>query len=394
MHTTDDLRRALADAAPPQSTRLSFADVKRAANRRRHRTFLAGIAVALTPVLAAGGAVALSPAEPGPSPTPDARSTVTPRVLTSAPVSAYPPDPSFPVHAENMVATGLRFGDHEELVLWLDDMVNGVRGGLYDESTGRLRTMSWVGVPTKGFGLIGELDDRHGGILDYGVVGGDGVRVTVAAGGKTADATTAPVPGLAGRTMFWSRRGGVMAGTTAEPNPAVPDAVFTAYGPNGTKLAQSDPSLIQRADTVVNRDDTTKPIGEQMRTGIALPDGGELVLYFDGDEHTALLHAGRRDAGGAVTALKVLTWVSRPPTDPGGFYLGRFTVDGAGVTACIYVGSAARVEMGGEGGGPRGSAAWTAYPRLHVAWVQGVKGNPSAVAYDAAGQVVAATDFR
>jgi hypothetical protein len=345
------------------------------------------------PAPAAAPAAPPRPPPPGPSPTPEARTTVTPRVLVSAPVSAYPPDPSFPVHAENLVATGLRFGDHEELVLWFDDPVNGVRGGLYDAGTGRLRPMAWTGVPAKGFGIIGELDDRHGGILDYGVVGGDGARVTVAAGGKTTDATTAPVPGLAGRTMFWSRRGGVLAGTTAEPNPAVPDVVFTAFGSDGGTLARSDASMIQRADTIVNRDDDTKPIGEQMRTGITLPDGGELVLYFDGDEHTALLHAGSRDAGGAVKALKVLTSVSRPPSDPGNFYRALFTVDGAGVTACVYVGSAARVEMGGEGAGQRGSAAWTAYPRLHVAWVKGAQGNPSAVAFDAAGRVVAATDF-
>jgi len=392
MPTIDDLRRALTEAADPQHTRLSFADVRRAAHRRRHRTVLTGVAVALTPVLVAGGAVALSPAGPGPAP--DARSTTAgPRMLTSASFSAYPPDPSFPVHAEQMVATGLRFGDHEELVLWLGDMANGVRGGLYDARSGRLRTLSWVGVPAKGFGLIGELDDRHGGILDYGVVGGDGVKVKVAAGGQTVEASTAPVPGLPGRTMFWSRRGGVMAGTTAEPDPAVPDAVFTAYSSGGRTLARSDPSSIQRADTIVNRDDDTKPIGEPMPTGIGLPGGGELVFWFDGDEHTALLRAGRRDPAGAVTLLKVLTTVSRPPSDPGTFYRGVYTVDGTDVTACVYVGPAARIELGGPGAAQRGTAAWSAYPRLHLAWAKGIQGRPAAVAYDAAGQVVGATDF-
>nr|BFE56925.1 hypothetical protein GCM10020063_014510 [Dactylosporangium thailandense] len=340
-------------------------------------------------MLAAGGAVALAPAATGPSP--DAKSTVSPRVLTSARYSAFPADPSFPVRTNTLVATGLAFGDHEELVLWYDDPVNGVRGGLYDERTARLRTLAWAGIRGEGFGIIGELDDRNGGILDYGVVGGDDARVTVKAGGRTAEATTAPVPGVPGHTMFWVRRGGVLAGTTAEPNPATPDAVFTAYSSGGTKLAESTSSGIQRADTIVNRDDVSRRIGDPIDTGVMMADGSQLQLWFDGDDHTALLRA-------STAPDRILMTLSRPPSDPGGFYHAVFTVDGAAggrkVKLCIYVGDGVRVQMGGAGVEQSGSRAWSAYPRLKVAWAKTTDAAVSAVAFDAAGTMVAATDFR
>ncbi|WP_433044654.1 hypothetical protein [Dactylosporangium sp. CS-033363] len=407
MYSTDDLRQALAEAADGRTTRLGFADVKRAANRRRPRTVVAGIAIATLPVLATGGALALAPGAPDLAPTPDAHPSPLMRSAfydsPSAPASApaagdgsiqqYPPDPSFPVPANvQLIHTGERFGSHEELVMWVQDEANGVQGGLFDAATGRLRTLGYAGLPRPGeFGWsVQELDDRQGGILDFGAFGADDVTVKVKAQGRTAEAKTAAVPGKPGVRVFWVRRTGVLAAPTSAVNPAPNDAVFTAYAADGATLGTT--KEIQRTDDRINFEDESKVTGDRMRTGIRFPDGGELVFYFEANAATGLLQAGKLDAAGNVTFLKTLTNVARPPV-VGGFYRGIFTVAEVHVRAAIYVGSASKVQLGAEGATDRGSAAWTAHPELRVLWCR-TDNQVNAVAYDDAGNVVAATDFR
>ncbi|WP_433204187.1 hypothetical protein ACQP00_35475 [Dactylosporangium sp. CS-047395] len=399
MYSTDELRQALAEAAGERTTRLGFADVKRAANRRRPRTVVAGIAIATVPILATGGAIALAPGAPDLAPTPDANRSAPARSAFDSPpagdgrVQQDPPDPSFPVPANvQLIHTGEHFGPHEELVMWLQDEANGVQGGLFDAATGRLRTLGYAGLPrTNEFGWsVQELDDREGGILDFGAFGATGVKVKVTAQGRTVEAKTAAVPGKPGVSVFWVRRTGVLAAPTSALTAAPNDAVFTAYAAGGAVLGTT--KEIQRTDDRINFEDQSKVAGDRMRTGITFPDGGELVFYFDANATTGLLQAGKLDAAGKVTFLRTLTNVARPPV-VGGFYRAVFDVAEVHVRAAIYVGTASKVQLGAEGATDRGSAAWSAHPELRVLWCR-TDNQVNAVAYDDAGNVVAATDFR
>ncbi|WP_432972424.1 hypothetical protein [Dactylosporangium sp. CA-233914] len=397
MHTIDDLRRALAERTEHQSTRLNFADVKRAAGKRRFRTLFAGIAVALTPILAAGGAIALSPAGPSPRPSHNASTaTAAPQAFGS---TIMPPSAvsSFPPPAGPYTQTGLRFGDAEEVVLW-NVADYGPHVGLRHDTTGAIRDLGSLGTPDNTdnntfSSTIAEVLDRHGSIIDVGLFHAAGVKVKVTAGGHTVEATTAPAPGYPNATVFWVRRGGVAAAETSDPNGSTPDAVFTAYSANGTALGTT--SFVQRVDSAVNRDDRSTLLGDRIRTGVTLADGGELMFWFDGDDRSAMVHAGSDRGQGTIQELTILSSLQRPPSAPG-FYLGihEFPVPGGKVVQVgIYVGPAAKVEMAGDGGAPRGSGAWSAHPELRVLWGVG-SGRPSAIAWNADGSIKEVTDFR
>ncbi|GAA3303977.1 hypothetical protein Dvina_35265 [Dactylosporangium vinaceum] len=394
MYTIDDLRQALADESTDRFTRLNFADVKRAAGRRRHRTLLTGIAVLLAPIMAAGGAIALVPGEGGPSPSPDAR--------TSVPFVPYRPngtdnpwhaDSSFPAPASSdYIETGVKFGETERLVLFYMDDDNGLDGGLVDAGGG-LRRIGSTGKPDPGhFGwTVSEFDDRHGGIIDYGAFGGADPKIKVTAGGQTLDASTKPVPGHAGLSVWWVRRGGQIAGPTSSAHPAQADAVIKAYDAHGTVLGTAGP--VQRVDTIVNVQDASAEVGDRIHTGITAAGGGELVLFFYGDGTTMLLVAGRVDDRGRLTTIKTLMGVHQPPYGSGGgiFYGGAFRLDvdgGQKVRVGIYEGQASRVELSGSGAAHQGSGAWSAYPNLHVAWATGLQGPVTGTAYDAGGKVI------
>ncbi|WP_432825131.1 hypothetical protein [Dactylosporangium sp. CA-092794] len=381
MYTTEELRRALTEEAEGRTTRLTHADIRAAAARRRWRIGLGGLAALLVPVLAAGAAVALGPGGPSPAPMPtDRPATVVPWV----------PDPSLPPPAGPVRHTGLNVGD-QEFVVWYQDEINGVSGGLIDAG-GRTRRLEGGVAPAPGrFGTVLEVDDRHGGLIDYGVFGAAGAGVEVTAGGSTTAASTAPIPGVPDATMFWVRRGGVAARPTGAVDGPSPDAVFTARGPGGAVLGTG--TDIQRSDGGVNRDGTARPIGEWIHTGHTLSGGGELVFWFDGDDRAATAHAGSDDGAGTVTELKPIAGLHRPPFAIG-FYGGYNTFDLAGggtVTVGIYAGPAATVEMSGR---THGSAAWTAHPELRIFWATGAGTPPTAVAEDGSGHVVDTTDFQ
>ncbi|MFI5910330.1 hypothetical protein [Dactylosporangium sp. NPDC051541] len=399
MYTLDDLRHALDDqAGAAPITRLGFHDVKRAARRGRHRSFLAGIAVILAPILAAGGAIALSPGE-GPSPAPDAK-TSWPRVpFQPGDDNPWRPGASEPpVSSSQYIETGMKFGDRERLVLFAVDSYNGVQGGLVDDA-GRLRRLGATGRPAAGqFGWgVSELDDRHGGIIDYGSFGAAHPDIRVTAGGQTLRASTAPVPGQPDLSVYWVRRGGTLAGTTAEANPAQADAVIKAYDAHGTEIGTA--GGVQRADTTINNEDASAEVGDRIHTGITAAGGGQLVFFFYGDGRSRLLLAGREDAQGRVTLIGTLMAVHQPPygrTGPGLFYLGlsRFQADnGQTVQLAIYEGPASRVELTGDGAAHQGMAAWSAFDNLHLAWATGITGTAKGIAYDGDGKVVTEYDF-
>lgn len=242
-----------------------------------------------------------------------------------------------------------------------------------------------------------ELDDRNGGIVDYGIFGADGAQIRVTAGGQSTLASTTAIPGVADATLFWVRRGGVIAGPTGAVGGPSPDVVFTAVDAAGRTLGAGAP-YVQRNDGVVHSSDGFSPIGEFMRTGLTLDDGGELVFWCDGDQRAVMLHAGSDGRRGTVTELRNLGSLSRPPY-PSGFYLGynTFPLTGGGsVVVALYVGDAASVEMRGAGGaavGSHGAAVWSAHPQLRILWATGVTGRPTAVARDDTGKVLLTTDF-
>ncbi|WP_238013144.1 hypothetical protein KZZ52_39095 [Dactylosporangium sp. AC04546] len=389
MHTLDELRRALADEAAGRTTRTTFADVRRAARRRR-RAVLGGLAALLAATVAAGTAAALTTAGPSPSPAP---STATPRL--GGPVSLEPFE-SLPPGGP-AVETGIRFGAEEELILWYQDQVNGVLAGVRHVATGKVRRLdSGAGVPQAGrFGMLLELDDRNGGVVDYGAFGAGDVVVKVTAGGRTMTATTVPVPGVTGLTIFWSRRTGALVGPTGSTD-APPDLAVTAADARTGDLLDTA-ERPQRSDGVLNQLDAARPIGERIRTGLLSPERGELVFWFEGDDRSALLQAGFLGGTGGPAWVRTLLSLSRPPTEIG-FYGGRNEFDlgdGGQVWVGVYSGRATTVEMGGEAGPAvrHGSGTWSAHPRMRVFWGVGVPGLPRGVSYDAAGNVLGTTDF-
>ncbi|GGM29778.1 hypothetical protein GCM10007977_033810 [Dactylosporangium sucinum] len=390
MHTLDELRRALADEAAGRTTRTTFDDVRRAVRRRRLRAVSGGLAALLAGAVAAGSAAALTAGGPSPSPAPATGSASVGGTVSLEPFESLPP-------AGPAVHTGVRFGTEEELVLWYQDDINGVLAGVRHTATGKVRRLDGAaGVPQAGrFGMTLELDDRNGGIVDYGVFGAAGAAVRVTADGTTTSATTAPVPGVAGATLFWARRTGAAVGPTGVPGGGPADLAISAVDGRGRVIATGDRP--RRSDGAILQHDSATQIGARIGTGLASPTLGELVFWFQGDEHSAVLYAGCVDAAGTVTPLRALVTLQRPPFDIG-FYGGFHTFDlgdGGVVSVGQYAGAAATVEMRGTAGAAarHGSGAWSAHPRLRVFWAVGIPGRPLGFAYDGAGTQLGTTDF-
>jgi hypothetical protein len=387
MYTVEDLRREMAAETRDLAPRVTFEQVRARAVRRRLRNVIGIVAAALIPVLAIGTVVALQPAGPSPSPAPTGM----------GPTAIVPmvPDRSVGPPSGPFVSTGLSVGTDEQLVLFYRDDMNGVEAGLYDPNTGRLRELEdGATVRAGAFGTVFELDDRRGGIVDYGVFGRADARIEVTIGGKSVPASTGRLPKLPDATLFWVKRDGVRAAPTGAVDAPTPDAVFTASDAAGSVLDTA--TYIQRSDGALNRADSAAPIGDWMHTGLSLAAGGELVFWFDGDQNAAMLHAGSDDGAGTVKELKTLGSYHRPPFDIG-FYGGLNTFELAGgmtVTVGTYVGRAATVTMQGTDADRQGSARWSAHPETRIFWAVGVTGRPTGVSKDAQGNVLGTTDFR
>jgi len=387
MYTLDDLRRDLADETRDLAPRVTFEQVRARAMRRRAGGVIGVITAALlVPVVAAATFVALQPAGSTPGPVPVA---IDPTIV--------PPEPdgsAGPVSGP-MLSTGLPFGDRERLMLFFRDEMNGVKGALSDPSTGDFRELDdGAGAEPGKFSTVYELDDRHGGIVDYGVFGRADAQIEVTVGGKTVPANTGRLPQLPDATVFWVKRDGILANPTGAVEGADPDVTFTARDAAGSVLGTA--TEIQRSDGAVNRTDGAVRVGDWMPTGLTLAAGGELVFWFDGDEKAAMLHAGSDDGNGTVKGVKILGSYNRPPFDIG-FYGGLNTFElagGATVTVGTYAGRAATVTMEGTGASQQGSARWSAHPEARVFWAVGLTGMPSGVSRDAKGEVLGTTDFR
>jgi len=386
MYTVEDLRREMADETCDLAPQLTFEQVRTRAVRRRLRNVIGTVAAATVAVFAAGTFVALQPTGPSPAPVPTGLGATT--IVPAVPDRSVGP-PSGP-----LVSTGLSVGADEQLVLFYRGATNGVEAGLSDPSTGRVRELDGGATVRPGaFGTVYELDDRHGGIIDYGVFGHADARIEVTIGGKTRPASTERLPQLPDATLFWVKRDGVRAAPTGATGAPAPDVVFTARDAAGSTLGTG--TDIQRSDGALNRADSAALIGDWMRTGLTLAGGGELVFWFDGDENSAMLHAGRDDGAGTVNELKALGSFHRPPFDIG-FYGGVHAFElsgGVTVTVGVYVGPAATVTMLGRNASRQGSARWSAHPETRVFWAVGITGSPTGVSKDAQGKTLGATDF-
>jgi hypothetical protein len=385
-YTVEDLRRELADETRDLAPRVTFEQVRARAGRRRRGRLIGLFAAGLAPLLAAGTLLTLQPAGPSPSPAPTGLGMSV--ILPTEPGSSFGP-----IRPDSVVTTGLPFGDREELVFFYRDAVGGLEAGLVDRKTRKLREIGGTTAVPGQFGTIFEIDDRRGGIIDYGLFGRAGARIEVTSGGKTTQANTMSMKELPGATVFWVKRSGVLVEPTAVADAPPADTVFTARNAAGEVLRTA--TDIQRSDGAVNRDDRARPIGDQMRTGLTSAGGGELVLWFDGDQNAALLHAGADDGSGSIRQLRVIGSYHRPPFDIG-FYGGvhRFELaGGATVLLGIYVGPAATVKMVGPNAGQQGSARWSAHPETRVFWAVGVDIGYSGVAFDAQGNILETTTF-
>jgi hypothetical protein len=386
MYTVEDLRREMADETCDLAPQVTFEQIRTRAARRRLRTVTGAIAAALVPVFVAGTFVALQPAGSSPSPMPTGLGATT--VVPVVPNRSVGP-PSGPV-----ISTGLPVGDAEQLVLFYRDAMNGVQAGLSDPNTGQLRELDGGATVQPGaFGTVFEVDDRRGGIIDYGVFGRADARIEVTIGGKSLPASTGRLPQVPDATLFWVKRDGVRVAPTGATDAPTPDAVFTARDAAGSTLGTA--TYIQRSDGTLNRADSAAAIGDSMHTGLTLAAGGELVFWFDGDENSAILHAGSDDGAGTTKELKALGSYHRPPFAIG-FYGGLNTFELAGgmsVAVGTYVGPAATVTMQGTNATRQGSARWSAHPETRIFWAIGVTGPPTGVAQDAQGNVLGATNF-
>ncbi|HEU4423590.1 MAG TPA: hypothetical protein VFR67_13745 [Pilimelia sp.] len=410
MRTVADLRRAMIEETEGLAPSVTFADVRWRARRRRIRWVVTAAVAALAPLLAGLLVTGLQPAGPPlPRPTVWPEPTVRPEPTVSVFVH-----PSFPPLG-HVITTGVRVGEHEELVFWFSDGPS-MSAGLRNAATGQVRDLESGGSGEGGFELVAQIDDRVGGIVDYGLFHGDAARITVTADGRQAEAELAPWSIDRSYIVFWARRTGtrlppsdaplpptdapVPPSGAPEPTGGVAQPQFTAYDRAGDVTATSQ-GRSRRSDGGVNAEDRPQ-VGKLIRTGVVTASGRELVLWFVGDDKNALLKAGERDPrSGRVIDVMTLEGVARPPFAIG-FYGGYHQLDGPGGTKILlgtYVGPAARVVMAHPAAGvTTGSAHWSAHPELVLCWAAKVPAATvyeiSAVAFDANGRVLAATDFR
>jgi hypothetical protein len=400
MRTVADLRRAMIEETENLAPRVRFADVRRRARRRRFRWGVTSVVAALAPLLAGLLINGLQPAAP-PLPAP------TPRPAPTVPISVHP---SFPPVGD-VITTDVRVGNDSELVFWFHEGPF-LSAGLRNTATGTVRSLAGAPVTCSagtcpgggehGFDHhLGQIDDRLGAVVDYGLFVGDAARIIVSTGGQQVDAELAPWSVDPSYIVFWVRHGGTPLPPTGAPEATgTAQPRFTAYNRAGEVIATAE-GRSQRTDGGLIAEDRPR-VGDLIRTGTPTASGRELVLWFVGDDKSALLKAGEWHPGsGTATELNLLGMFARPPFSIG-FYRGYHRIDGPGgtqITLGVYVGPATRVVMAHPAEGvTTGSARWSVHPELVICWAANVPAATaheiSAVAFDANGRVVAATNFR
>jgi hypothetical protein len=397
MRTVADLRRAMIEATEGMAPRVTFADVRRQARRRRLRWLVTSAVAALAPLLAGLLITGLQPAAP-PLPAPPVRPAPTVSIDVQ---SSFPP-------VGHVITTGVRYGRDEELVFWFQEGP-ALAAGLRDVATGQVRRLDDAGSGEDDFELVAQIDDRLGGIVDYGLFRGDAARITVTADGRQVEAELAPWSSDRSYVVFWARHTGPPLPPSDRPDPPVgaPEPTggvappkFTAYDRAGDVIATSQ-GQVQRTDGGVIAEDR-EPVGKPIHTGIVTASGRELVLWFVGDDKGALLKAGTPDPqNGTLIEEVTLLGVARPPSAVG-FHPGYHQFNGPDETKILvgtYVGPAARVVITHPAPGViTGSARWSAHPELVVCWAANVPAATaheiSAEAFDANGRVLARTNFR
>jgi hypothetical protein len=441
MRTVDDLRAALIEETSDLQPDIQLAPIVRRARQRRLRQ--AGAAATAGLIVASAAALAslyVAPSVPEPLATP----TVAVRV-----------DPSFPPYGK-VITTGARVGADQELVIWFGNGPDTVTivSGLLNRRTGSVASLETISsfyssqARTGGFQLLAQVDDRKGGVLDYGFFIGTPSRIVEQANGRTYQTSMARWSVNPAFVVFWVDHPGTpLPDPTAAPatpvpydsnNPSAPDPLdsnyvsapepydpsapmpdntpgatgvpiapapvdpngtrFIAYDPAGKQLATSDGLTVRPADIWLKRLDAPQ-LGKSIDTGATLADGGQLVFWFVGSGDSALLKAGSRRAG-TVTELKVVGSLHVPPFNSG-FYRAWDDFDGPNGThimAGTYVGPATKVVTGAPGPGVRsGYGHWSSHPELIVYWAENISTanypQTAAVAYDPAGKVVGAFSY-
>jgi hypothetical protein len=406
MRTVNDLRRALIEETHDLASPIQVGAIRRRARRRRLRQGYAAVLVGL--ILAAGGGLATMH-----------RGTTTPEPLVNqtgrppVPAGSVTPrvGPSYSV-AGKVIRTGAPVGDKYELVVWFYDNgpdAVGVASGLLDRATGQVRDLETLFLDghvdrcarTGGFKLLDQVDDRAGGALDYGLFIGDASRIVGRVGGAQYEAHLTRWDRNSRFVVFWIDHHGTPVpadSMTYTSGPQVPR--FIAYSSSEKQLATSDGLGIRRSDAGVNLADQPQ-LGDVIRTGVPLADGGQLVFWFVGSADTMELKAGRLDpTTGTREPLKELG-VYHPPYDIG-FYGGWDDFVGPGGTHIMvgmYAGPAAKIVTGAPGEGvTSGFGRWTAHPEVILFWASNITTanypQTAAVAYNAAGGVIGAHSFR
>jgi hypothetical protein len=317
-------------------------------------------------------------------------------------------DPSFPAFGK-VITTGAKVGSDYELVVWFSNgpSAASMESGLLDRHTGvvrNLETFSQEGhydphATNGGFRVVAQLDDRNGGVLDYGLFIGSPSRIVGQVGKSGAPFEAHRLTWSVNEhfVVFWASHPG-------SPIPADSGTYLTSQGATrfvayrgGSQLGTSDNVPVHRADTSVNQLDQPQ-LGDTIQTGVPLAGGGTLVFWFVGapGADSAILRAGRL-VDGTRTVLKDLGVYHQPPFDIG-FYHGWNDFDGLAGTHVLvgtYVGAAAKVVTGAPSAGAKsGYGRWTAHPTLIVFWASGVAAGDdpksAAVAYDENDKVIGA----
>jgi hypothetical protein len=259
MRTVSDLRRALiAETSELETPPIELAEVRRRAQRRRFgRTFGALLAALSAVGVAAYAALAATPAtKPVPQPTP----LPTPSISLQV-------HPSFPSTGQ-VIRTGVPVGGPDrELVLRFVGAADHTRlvGGLLERRTGVVRdlepatSMYDATDRSGGFQELDQIDDRAGGVIDYGLFIGNPARIVAEARGHRYEAGLARWNVNRAFTVFWVDHPGTpLPNPTAYPRPTGPteQPTFTAYDAAGRQLGSSAGKTSVRTDNSVVIEDT------------------------------------------------------------------------------------------------------------------------------------------
>jgi hypothetical protein len=395
MRTVAELRQAMVEETRDLETRVELAAVQRRARRRRlGQACGAGLAALTVVAVAAYAATASGPG------------TGQPIGALPTPTISIQVHPSFP-STGRVITTGQQVGSPDlELVLRFHGQADHtwLVGGLLDRRTGVVRdlegatSMHDAAATIGGFKELDQIDDRVGGVIDYGLFIGTPGRIVAEAHGGRYEAGLAHWSVNGAFTVFWVDHPGTpLPNPTAYPRPSGPtdQPRFVAYDAVGNQIGTSAGMWSHRSDIGVNLEDAPQ-VGAVIDTRVRLADGGTLLFWFVGTGDSAILKAGKRDpATGTLTTLKEISSLHRPPF-ASGFYHGLSDLpgpDGTHIMIGEYVGPAVRVVGGAPGAAvTSGYAHWTAHPELIVYWVANVATadypETSAVAYDAAGKIV------